>query len=551
MIIDARNLPADETVNTDICIIGAGTAGLTLAHEMIGGPYRICLLESGGIKPDRETQALYKGENIGHPYFTLESSRARFFAGTTNRWAIPIDENDCSGVRMRPLDPIDFERRDWVPYSGWPFRKSHLDPYYERAQNICKITPPTFDVKEWVESNNTQILPFSGDQIDTVIFKFGSHRPFLEDIAPAVQNDASIATYIYANVTELETAFGSSTIKRVRVMCLEGNSFWVEAKLYILAAGALEIPRLLLSSNKTESSGLGNRYDLVGRFFMEHPHFWSGYLVPTRPEFFSMAFLYDHIQKVKGVPIIGKLSLSEDTIRKNKLLNYVGELSPRVVLKSTINPFLYPRIESKSVQSFRALRSAIRQKHWSAISGSYLRDIVCGLDTFAVTGYRNIKKQILRLIDKRRIRLFHLANMSEQTPNPDSRVTLGSDIDQLGLRRLRLDWRMTEFDIQSAIRSMEIIDRELHRARLGRLYIDLDHETPPQRITGGWHHMGTTRMHTDPKFGVVDENCRVHSTSNLFITGPSVFPTGGYANPSLTIVALAIRMADHIKRLMA
>ena len=128
MIIDAHSVPEDTTIETDICIVGAGTAGLTLAKEFIGQNFRVCLLESGGLKPDRDTQALYQGENIGHPYYTLHSARARYFGGTTNRWHIPIGD-DCSGVRMRPLDAIDFEKRDWVPYSGWPFDKSHLDPF--------------------------------------------------------------------------------------------------------------------------------------------------------------------------------------------------------------------------------------------------------------------------------------------------------------------------------------------------------------------------------------------------------------------------------------
>jgi choline dehydrogenase-like flavoprotein len=551
MIIDARSIPESETIDADVCIVGAGTAGLTVAHEMGGSHIRVCLLESGGLKPDRETQALYRGENIGHPYFTLHSARARFFAGTTNRWNIPIDDDDCSGVRMRPLDPIDFEKRDWVPFSGWPFDKSHLDPFYDRAQDICKITPATFDLDEWVDPQETPPLPFEGGGVETVIFKFGSSRPFMEEIAPAVKNDANTTTYTYANVVELEAEKEPLAINRIRAVCLEGNSFWVKAKVFILAAGAIEIPRLLLSSNKTQINGLGNQNDLVGRFFMEHPHFCSGYLVPFSPDFFNRVSLYDHIHKVKGVPIIGKLGLSEDLIRREKLLNYVGELAPRIVLRSTLYQFLYPRIESKSVQSYRSLRSTLRQRKLPNDLSTHLRDILSGVDDFMVTGYRNIKKRILRLLDKRRIRLFHLANMSEQAPNPSSRVTLGTDRDRLGMRRVRLDWRLSDIDMESAIKSQEIVDRELQRANLGRLFIELNRETPPQRITGGWHHMGTTRMHTDLKYGVVDENCCVHGISNLFIAGPSVFPTGGYANPSLTIVALAIRLADHVKSLMA
>jgi len=549
LIIDARSVPENTTIETDICIVGAGTAGLTLTRELIGKNFRVCLLESGGLKPDRKTQTLYQGENIGHPYYSLHSARARYFGGTTNRWHIPIGD-DFSGARMRPLDSIDFEERDWVPYSGWPFDKSHLDPYYDRAQEICKITPATYEVVDWANPEDAPSFPLNGNQVKTVIFKFASRHPFLKDYTEEVRQAENITTYLYANVTEIETNETARTATRLRVVCLEGNKFWVRAKQFILAVGAIEIPRLLLSSNRTQKSGLGNSYDLVGRFFMEHPHFASGLFVPSSQTVFKFTRFYDHIQNVNGVPIIGKIGLSEEILRKEKLLNYVVELSPSIALRSTLNRFLYPRIESKSVQSYKILHSAISRRKFPDDAGKHFRNILGGLDDFIITAYRNIKKQVLRALDKRRIRLFRLYNMIEQAPNPESRVTLGSDRDALGQRRVRLDWRLMDFDMESFTKSQEIVDQELRRAGLGRLYVEHMNEIPPDRIRGGWHHMGTTRMHTDPEYGVVDQNCRVHGISNLFLAGPSVFPTSGYANPSLTIVALAVRLADHMKRLM-
>lgn len=550
MIIDARKVADGVTTETDVCIVGSGTAGITLAKEFIDQNFRVCILESGGLKPDRETQALYQGENIGHPYYSLDSARARYFGGTTNRWHIPIGD-DCSGVRMHPLDAIDFEKRNWVPFSGWPFDKSHLAPYYDRAQEICKITPATYDVTDWEDPKTTPSLPFKRDGVKTVIFKFGSRHPFLDGYAAEVTQAENITTYLYSNVIEIETNETARTATRLRVVCLEGNKFWVKPKQIILAAGAIEIPRLLLSSNRTQKAGLGNQHDLVGRFFMEHLHFSSGFLVPFDPKIFNFAYLYDHIHRVNDVPIIGKLSLSEKVLRDEKLLNYVVELSPRIVLKTSLNQFLYPRIESKSVHSYKVIRSAIEQSRLPDDLGSHLRNILNGFDDFAVTAYRNIKKRVLRAFDKRRIRLFRLDNMTEQAPNPESRVMLGSERDSLGQRRVRLDWRLSGFDAKSFIKSQEIVDQELRRAGLGRLYVKPFDEIPQDEITGGWHHMGTTRMHTDPKYGVVDQNCRIHGISNLFIAGPSVFPTSGYANPSLTIIALAVRLADHIKSLMA
>jgi choline dehydrogenase-like flavoprotein len=149
------------------------------------------------------------------------------------------------------------------------------------------------------------------------------------------------------------------------------------------------------------------------------------------------------------------------------------------------------------------------------------------------------------------VAVFDLNHMTEQEPNPNSRVTLIDECDMLCRRRVRLHWQLSALDIRSIIRAQEIIDEEFRSAGLGKLQIMMRDETPPPHLEGGWHHMGTTRMHRDPKKGVVDEYCRVHGTSNLFIAGPSVFPTCGYANPVLTFVALAVRLADHVKKLMA
>jgi choline dehydrogenase-like flavoprotein len=136
MIIDARSLANDHTINTDICIVGAGVAGITLARELATWQFRICILESGGLKAEKETQSLYQGENVGHPYYPLDTARGRQFGGSSSRWLLELGEGRIGG-RLHPLSQIDFDQRDWVPYSGWPFDKTHLDPYYERAQSVC------------------------------------------------------------------------------------------------------------------------------------------------------------------------------------------------------------------------------------------------------------------------------------------------------------------------------------------------------------------------------------------------------------------------------
>jgi choline dehydrogenase-like flavoprotein len=166
-----------------------------------------------------------------------------------------------------------------------------------------------------------------------------------------------------------------------------------------------------------------------------------------------------------------------------------------------------------------------------------------------VDGPRQIIREFRRKL-KKPVTHFKLNHMTEQVPNPDSRIRLSGEKDRLGRNRIQLDWRLSGIDVRSIIRSQEIIDEQLRKAGLGQLQITMQDESNTQGVQGGWHHMGTTRMHADPKQGVVDTDCRVHGISNLYIAGPSVFPTCGYANPVLTIVALSIRLADKIKTLM-
>jgi choline dehydrogenase-like flavoprotein len=148
-------------------------------------------------------------------------------------------------------------------------------------------------------------------------------------------------------------------------------------------------------------------------------------------------------------------------------------------------------------------------------------------------------------------RYFHLTTRQEQAPNPDSRVTLSTEKDALGLPRARLDWQLTELDKRTMRTFYQVLGREMGRTGTGRVQIRdwllSDDRTWPSFVSGGWHHMGTTRMSGDPKQGVVDANSRVHGLANLYIGGASVFPTAGAVNPTLTLVAMSLRLADHLK----
>jgi len=547
MEVDGRTIAHDKNLQTDICIIGAGTAGMTLAHTLINRKCKVILLESGGLKPDKESQILSFGENIGHQYFPLDTARPRGFGGSTNRWFLAMGENHF-GARMRPLDSIDFEKRDEIPYSGWPFDKTVLDPYYKRAEDFCKITPSGFQLEDWHDPKKTPPLALDQKTVETVIFKFGSREPFLKDYAKEIIKAKNIKLLLHATVTDIEATENTQKITRVHASCLDGGRFQVSAKIYVLACGGIENARLLLLSNKQQKDGLGNQYDLVGRFFMEHLHFHSGLFIPTDPFLFQKTALYNAVHWIKGVPILGKLALSEHMLRKRKLSNYVMQIKPLITPYSSILNYFYPAMESHGVASLKAFRNSLLRGKVPAEPGKLLLDIRADAKSVFLTGYRNLNKKVLRHLSKKNLHVYTLHHMSEQTPNPESQVMLGLQKDVFGKNRIFLNWRFSPIEIRSAVQSQEIIADELKKTGIGQLFVTMIDALKPHPIYGGWHHMGTTRMNDNPKQGVVDQNCLVHGVSNLYVAGPSVFPTSGYANPCLTIVAMTIKLSEHLKK---
>lgn len=550
MLVDARTLPTGEIIETEVCIVGAGPAGITLAREFAFADFRVCLLESGGLEFNKNTQSLCEGESVGEDFGILDSQRRRQFGGTANCWEIKIDKNPI-GIRHVPLDKIDFEKRDWFPYSGWPFDKSHLDPFYERAQSVCKLGPFAYDAEAWSDTQAPQ-LPLTGSRVTTTMFQFGPRTAFTQEYRDEINQASNITTYLNANLVDIETNETARTVTRLRVVSLQGNEFWVCAKVFILATGAMENAQLLLLSNKTQKAGLGNQNDLVGRFFIDHPFVDGGMLIPNNRQIFNTTALYD-LRQVNNVAVMGKLTLTEEVMRREKLLNISAMLFPR--------PKLY---QSKAARSFDTLRAAFVNGEVPQDAFKHLSNIIHGLDYVVPAVYRRLAKQQTFFpslgsggwsylqANERRFVMFEVLHQTEQAPNPDNRVMLSAQRDRLGRRKVQLHWRCwSDIDICSIKRAQEIISQEIARAGLGQLEVARDGELPQLHSPGAHHHMGTTRMHTDPKQGVVNANCQVHGVSNLFITGGSVFPTGGFANPTLTIVALAIRLADHVKTTMA
>ena len=523
MFVDFRSLEDGALIECDLCIIGAGAAGITIARELAGLRTQVCLVEAGGLEAEPDVQDIYAGANVGHRYADLDATRLRFFGGTTNHW-----EGFCA-----PLAPIDFEVRSWVPYSGWPITRENLDPFYRRAQEICQLGRYAYGAEVW-EDLGRKPHDFDPDAVELCFWQQSPPTRFGEVYRTELERARNVKVLLHGNVTNIQPDPGVATIRHVEVRTLDGKRGRVTAKIYVLACGGIENARLLLVSDDVAPGGLGNSHDLVGRFFMDHPH--TEPAVVALDDADALFGVYGQHQ-LKGVPFDPSFCASPVLQEREQVLNS--------------HAFLFRRMEQPAgVQAARRLWYEVRQGRVPEDLTEQVWTLVRDLDDVAVFGYS-------RIVTGERpapsVETPYLSLRSEQAPNPTSRVTLGHKRDALGLRRIELDWRLTEVDwrtveVMAKALGAEITRLDLARVRLADWLLD-GTAAWPRGMHGGPHHLGTTRMAADPKAGVVDANSRVHGIDNLYVAGSSVFPTGGCANPTLTIVALALRLADRLTQL--
>ncbi|MDR3499330.1 MAG: GMC family oxidoreductase [Parvibaculum sp.] len=506
MFIDGRKVPEGTVIETDIAIIGAGAAGITIARALKGSDASVALIESGGLDFEPDTQELYNGESIGVPY-TLDTSRLRYFGGSTNHW----------GGWCRPFEPIDFEQRDWVPYSGWPITRADLDPYYIRANDVAHVGPFAYnDADAWSDGGKNKPLDLPGGEVVTRFFEYSPPLRFGVTYREEIAKAPNVKTYLHSNVMEIVPTEDASSVESLRVGTLSGRRFEIRPKLVILAAGGIENARMLLLSNSVQKEGLGNGRGLVGRFFMEHPHIDRPVeILMTKPDL--VAPYYKTYTKLNGTNIRAVFMFSDDYLRKNRRLGTVMTWYQVKEIRTDKD------VEEKDPDPARAMEPGLLQ-----LIHSTTADAADG----PLLGMR-----------------YGSGCATEQSPNPDSRVTLSSAKDALGLNQTKLDWRLSSADRANLRLNMEALARAFGAWGNGSVRI-LFQDRDKWDEAEGWgnHHMGTTRMAADPRKGVVDANCKVHGISNLYVAGSSVFTTSTTVNPTLTIVALALRLADHVQQ---
>jgi len=515
--------PPSSGYEFDLCLIGSGAAGIALARRLLPTGARIGLIESGGRDFDRKTQQLSDGESGGLDYYDLNHVNLRFFGGATAVW----------GGRCAQLDPVDFERRPWIPHSGWPFSKAELESRYREALGVFDL-PYMAGAEAPVRLDRRELR---GDywQIDERFDRFGWANA--KDLREAV----NVRVLLGATATRLHADRVGGRIDWAEIASLSGRRNRVRARAFVLCSGGIETPRLLLASRQPGwEEGLGNRGGALGRFFMEHPHGRGARVFAPDP-----ARLFRELPRFferDGCRCGTLYRPGEDLQRSEGILNTGFTLAVRrhpggrqELHKSAYNRL---RHEIEPNRLGRGLWKATRRLSlW--------------------TQKRLERRLALRKLRQPEYGIYAILR-AEQAPNPESRLTLTGRRDALGVPRVRLDWRLDELDKRSALEAMRALDRELRRLGLGRAEPEpwlADPEQPwvfdplaSNHAYGGYHHMGAARMAESERQGVCDPQCRVHGLENLFLAGSAVFPTGGWANPTLTIVALALRLGERLER---
>jgi choline dehydrogenase-like flavoprotein len=483
MIVDAETLAEDwfRQRQFDVCVVGAGPAGITLATRLGRRGVSVGLFEGGALEATQDSQELYRGTTEGQPYYPLDGTRLRYFGGTSNHW----------GGWTRPLDVHDFEARRDHDLSGWPFGKEELDRYAAEADRILDLTP---------DLRPPELFPAQEANVVPRLFRFS--RPatrFGEKYRLELEKSERVHVFLNANLVDLSVDDGRRSVSEALFRSYHREMpFAVRARYFVLCLGGIENPRALLNANRQIAEGLGNANDMVGRYFLEHPHAPVGRVVVRRPLTFMVVY-----------------SPTPEFMRDGRILNFglrIGDFD-----------------------------------QWNAgeFSGQLAPHPLCDVpfETMLAAEMRGEPPPCPA----------HAGDVfvaCEQSLDPSNRVSLTGERDRFGLQRVKLDWHVSDMDLRTLKTAALEVGELLAERDVGRMKVVdwlLNEEAPTgDQLWGGNHHMGTTRMSADPKHGVVDRNAKLHALENLYMGGSSIFPTSGHANPTYTIVQLALRQADHL-----
>ncbi len=519
--IDARTYDGSTDLEADICIAGAGAAGITLARELSGAKFDVVVLESGGFSLEGDTQFLYHGTNSGIRYFDLTAARLRYFGGTTNHWGGFCGFNS----------ELDYAGRPAIGLPSWPINHKDLEIYLRRAAISLGINFDEFDAAKSLASagfDPVLMLDRATNAFYTRSHPWSPKRRLAEVFKETIGSAENLRVFLNLNLTHVQMTDDGSRVDHFVAKTLTGKTVMVRSKVFILACHAIENARMLLLSNDVHKAGIGNSSDQVGRNFMEHIRIYKGSFIANTQVF--PQFYWEKYGRM-GPPYVPnvKLGLSARAVRENDMMRYSCAFRPVYD-----NESIFESVKALSNSFFEPFRMRMA-KDFKKVINNLPEAINVTKDHFGI----QVSKPVY----------FRMRQGIGQAPNPNSRVTLTDKKDALGLPKVNLHWAVTELDLHSFNRGQEIIVRELSAMGLGRFVVTpFTKDEVNEKLLGSWHHMGTTKMSDSRRSGVVDANCRVHGAPNLYVAGSSVFPTSSSSGPTMMIIAMAMRLSDHIKQ---
>ena len=490
----------------DVCIAGAGPAGITLARTLASRGLDVALMEAGGLAFSDQSQAFYDGDVVGLPCAPTDESRLRYLGGSTGHW-----EGKC-----RMLELSDFEARPWMPHSGWPISRSDLEPYQAEAASIVDLQQPDDPPDPPCSQHAERFRRFE--------WRWSAPTRFGDKYCEELTASERIWLGINANLVDVRLTDDLKSVNGAVFRSYAGDDagFTVQARAYVLCMGGMENPRTLLNCRSQLPVGIGNERDVVGRYFCDRPTVETADLLSTVP-------LGEHTTYYGPTPAFAK---------ENALANFALGVEPRDVRETGLPKALWYTAACMTPAIHRLFHDM----------GRKVRCVWGGPSEFNAH------------YDPQRYPAARIGLSLEQRLNPDSRITIADEKDAFGLNRVKVDWQLDDGDYHTLLQATiafgaHVAEQQLGRVRIREWMLE-DKPRLPELGTGnglvdGRQHMCSTRMSDDPALGVVDANCKVHSMTNLFIGGSSVFATPGNPKPTLTIVVLALRLGRHIHEFLS
>jgi choline dehydrogenase-like flavoprotein len=551
MLVDASQIDRQARVRSDVTVVGSGPGGISCALELARHGFDVTLIESGLKRFSAAAQRLADCDQFDpRRQAPMEECVRRQVGGTSVIW----------GGRCVPFDPIDFESRSYIPQSDWPVGYEEISPYFAQAAAYFFCGAPIFNAHDLPELMQKTIVPNfpEGEVLSSELERWSLPTNFGREHLRKLAASPRIRLLQGLTVAEICTDVSGEHVQRLRAKTLAGTDISLQSDSYVLACGGLDTARLLLVSDANSSGGLGNASGMLGRNYMGHV---DGRIALVRfygrPKDTAFGFWRDR----DGVYVRPRFTFAPEVQRRERLSNTASWIvNPTVGNPAHGNgvlSFAYLALSSPFGKYFAS--EAIRKATiGSAVPGSawqhwlnMFRDLprtAAFIPTFGTKRFL-LHRRVPGFYQYSQSNCYDLHYHAEQVPNRESRATLSDQEDALGMRRLNIDLRFSEQDIDSVLRSHELLDGYLRKHGIGQLdYLPGDRrENVWAQARDGYHQVGLARMSHDPADGVVDANCRVYGVANLYLASCATFPTSGQANPTFTMVAFAIRLAEYLK----